>query len=153
MRRFTCCLSKEEIDVIYGLVDTLENYNNNIQLVYPTLEDPPILISGSGEKWSIGNFIELIPKNKILESFSLRYFNTGIASGVCTYEVHLFSGDIGEEIIFSKLRFARLSNQSGASPFPIISPVFNGGTRISAKMAVSLTTEETLKCSLAYYCL
>lgn len=140
--------SKLDSSLVY--LERLEDHNHNNQLVYPTLADPPQLISGTG-KWTLGNFIELIPANTINAPFDLHYFNTGIASLVGTYEVHLFSGALGSEVNFAKLRFARLSNQTGASPFPIMTPVFPANTRISGKLAVNATTQETLLCSLAYH--
>lgn len=139
------------LDTCITYLERLEDHNHNNQLVYPTLADPPQLISGSGAKWTLGNFIELIPANTINAPFDLHYFNTGIGSLVGTYEVHLFSGALGNEVNFAKIRLARLSNQTGASPFPIITPVFPANTRISGKLAVSVTTQETLLCSLAYH--
>jgi hypothetical protein len=138
------------LDTCIAYLDRLEDHNHNNQLVYPTLADPPQLISGTG-KWTLGNFIELIPANAIAYPFDLHYFNTGIGSLVGTYEVHLFSGTVGSEVNFAKLRFARLSNQTGASPFPIMTPVFPANTRISGKLAVNATTQETLLCSFAYH--
>lgn len=139
-----------KLDSIKTIVETLEDHIHNNQLVYPTLADPPQLISGTG-KWTLGNIIEIIPANTIAYPFDLHYFNTGIGSLVGTYEVHLFSGSAGNEVVFDKIRFARLSNQTGANPFPIISPVFPANTRISGKLAVNATTQETLLCSLAYH--
>jgi hypothetical protein len=132
-------------------LERLEEHNHNEQWVYPTLTTPPQLISGSGTAYTLGNFVELIPENAINAPFDLHFFNTGIASGVCTYEVHLFRGSVGNEVIFAKIRFARLTNQMGAYPFPLMTPVFPANTRISGKLATSLTTQETLNCSLAYH--
>jgi hypothetical protein len=139
-----------KLDSALVYLERLEDHNHNNQLVYPTLADPPQLVSGTG-KWTLGNFVELIPSNAITSPFDLHYFNTGIGSLVGTYEVHLFSGTLGNEVLFAKIRLARLSNQTGASPFPIMTPVFSANTRISAKLAVSVTTQETLLCSLAYH--
>jgi hypothetical protein len=149
MRRFNYCYSV--LNEIFDYLETLEEHNHNNQWVYPTLADPPQLTSGSGAKWTLGNLTEIIPANTINYPFDLHYFNTGIGSLVGTYEVHLFSGLSGSEICFAKLRFARLSNQMGASPFPIMTPIFPANTRISGKLAVSVTTQETLLCSLAYH--
>jgi len=139
-----------KLDNIISSLEIVTDHIHNGEMVYPTLADGITITSGTG-KWTLGNFVELIPANTINAPFDMHFFNTALASLVGTYEIHLYAGAVNSEVLFSKVRFARLSNQTGATPFPILTPVFPANTRISAKMAVNVVTQETLVCSIAYH--
>lgn len=135
--------------ILSDYIDIWDDHTHNTQLVYPTLAAPVTLTAGAGA-WNLGNYIEIIPSNLITVPFDIHFINNGLMSDVTTCELHLFKGNLGNEVLIGKYRFVRLSNQTGAIPMHVITPLLPANTRISGKLA-SAVGNTTLAVSLSYH--
>jgi hypothetical protein len=131
--------------------DTNSIYQKNfaIQKIRPSLADGFTLTSNA-EKWVMGEKVELIPTNSINVPFEIHFVGTGNASGLGSFEIHLFAGEIGAEVLIGQCRTVRVSNQTGPTSIPIQTPTQPANTRISASVARGTAGSETIAMGLFY---
>ena len=68
-----------------------------------------------------------------------------------TYEVELYAGAVGEEEEIGQFRAFRQSNQAGAAPSPMMTPIQPANTRISAKCATENGGCDTINIAVFYH--
>lgn len=125
---------------------------HSAQKTYPTMANSIVLTTGSGTAWTAGNFIEVVPANGITSPFDIHWISIGSVSLVGgTYYIELYSGAIGLEVSIGQCRAYRQANQAGAAPSPMTTAIQSANTRISAKVACSDATAETIGIALFYH--
>lgn len=135
-------------DNLYGKLSALLKHVHGTSYNYPTLAAGKTLTAGNG--WALGSKVEIVPASTIGDHFDIHWLNTGVASEVATYEIHLFKGGLGAEIFIGSQRTTRISNQAGALSIPIMTELLNANERISAAVASS-TNGATIVVSLTYH--
>ena len=121
---------------ILGYANTADHHIHSSSLCYPTLTNGIQVNTGSAG-WVLGNFTEIIPAGFISSAYDLHWVNFETASASGTYEIHLFSGAPGEEVLIAMARTVRDNNQYGISSVPIQMAIQPPGTRISSRIASS----------------
>lgn len=142
--------TKETIDSIDAAVEIISDHNHSVQKVYPTLANG-ITVTGGVDVWTLGNKIEVVPANTITAIFDIHYVNIGVTSATDTYEVVFYSGAEGAEVEIGRCRVTRTSNQSGAAPTPLQTPLIPANTRISASCATATSGADTIVLSVFYH--
>jgi hypothetical protein len=140
----------EEDNTLLGKIYILERHIHAIQKTYPYLADG-ITLTGGVQAWTLGNKIEVIPANFVNKLFDIHCINTGQASATDTYQIVLWTGLAGQEVISSSTRVVKDSQQSGILTKAIITPLFSPNTRISASLASKSGGSDTLVISVEYH--
>ncbi len=108
---------------------------HNPSVVYPIQADPIQLTAGIGA-WTEGSKVEIIAsgaKNDF--SFDIHHVILGDVSSNDDYEVRLYTGESGSEVLWGTCAFTRDSNQVKGSQIPIQGSPILKGTRISATLS------------------
>lgn len=108
---------------------------HNASVVYPIQADPVQLTAGTGA-WTEGVNTEIIAalaKNNF--SFDIHHVILGDVSANDDYEVRLYTGNSGSEVLWGTCAFTRDSNQVKGSQIPIQGSPIPKGTRISATLS------------------
>ena len=119
---------------LLGYSNTSYQHVHQPALCYPSLANGIQINTGSGA-WALGAFTQLIPTNEINHAFDIHWVNFESASNTGVYELHLYSGELGEEIEIARIRTVRDGAQTGIVNVPVQIPVQHANTRISAKVA------------------
>ena len=138
-------------DSLYALVKRIEG--NKQARVYPTLANSTLLTSGA-TPWLLGSFIQFVPVNTITSPFKIEYINfSAFSSQGNTVEVVLYSGLAGSEVEIGRVRANGGAAATGNKEpqMPIHCPILPANTRISAKMACSVTSAQTCTASIIYF--
>jgi hypothetical protein len=118
---------------------------------YPTLAAGKS-VQAASSAWTLGNFAEIIPANAIAAPFDIHYLNIEATPGAGTYEIHLYTGALGEEVEIGFVRTTKLlDGLTAAVSVPFQMDVVPKNTRISAKLASSLTNGPTVTFSAHYH--
>lgn len=143
---------KKLLDQIIASQHIQLEHIHSAQKTYPTMMNSIVLTTGSGAAWTLGNFIEVIPANAITSPFDIHWIGIGAVSAVgAVYEVELYAGALGAEVEIGQCRAYRQAQQSGAAPSPMMTAIMPANTRISAKVACSDATAETIAIALFYH--
>lgn len=119
---------------VLGFANVSYQHIHQPALCYPSLADG-IQVNTSATTWVLGAFTELIPANAINHAFDIHYITFEGASATGVYEMHLYAGEVGEEVEIARIRTVREGAQSGTADVPIQIPVQAANKRISAKLA------------------
>ena len=119
---------------VLGYANVSYKHVHNPAICYPTLADG-ITINTSSTAWTLGDFTEIIPANTINVEFDMHFINFEDSSTTGVYELHLFSGEVGEEVLIATIRTSRDANQSGITSVPVQVPVQHANARISGRLA------------------
>lgn len=119
---------------VLGYTNVSYQHVHNPAYCYPTLANG-VQVNTDANVWVLGNYTELIPTNTITKNFDIHWIQFENASANGVYELHLFRGEIGQEVFIGQVRTTRDSNQSGTSSVPIQVPVIPANSRISARVA------------------
>lgn len=124
-------------DSAYSILHILEEHAHDPSKVYPTLADGVNITGGAGS-WVLGSFVELIPASTITDKFDIHWVHVEAVSANDTYELVLYSGELGSEVEICRARFTKSTTAgAGASEFHVQTPIIPANTRISAKLASS----------------
>lgn len=135
---------------LLGYQNSLYQHVHNQSYCYPTLADGVVITGGAGV-WQLGNFIEIIPINGIINAFDIHWINFENASATDVYELVLYKGTVGNEVEIGRIRTSRDSAQSGTAKVPIQIPAQIANTRISAKVASKSGGGDTVTVSVYYH--
>ena len=137
--------------VIESQVNRLNNHAHSKTETYPTLASGKP-VQGSTIAWEYGNFAEIIPAGAIDKPFDIHYIKIESSPGTGVYEIHFFSGKLGEEVDIGSIRIVQPPGAfSTAMSVPFQRPIMPKGTRISAKMASTVTNTPTVVMSVQYH--
>lgn len=140
----------ESSNTLFGGHYILQKHIHGIQKTYPYLADA-VTLTGGTNAWTLGNKIEVIPADTITSPFDIHCVNTGSASVTDTYQIVLYSGSVGNEVIVGTTRVVKDSAMSSILTKAIISPIFPANTRISMALASKSGGNDTLTVSVEYH--
>lgn len=103
--------------------------------VYPDLADSILLTAGNTVAWGLGSFTEIIPANAIASSFDIHWVMISDISASDEYQLNLYSGASGSEVLIASIAFFRDSIFAQEGNLPIQVPIQAANARISAKLA------------------
>lgn len=132
------------------ILELIDDHNHSVELCSVDNAESPLITASTATAWSYGAFVELIGTASTDEPFDLHFLNSGAATEVTTYQIQLYKGLAGNEEVISTVRFARLSNQTGASSHPLMTPILPAGTRISGRCSAGVAGA-SVKVSLQYH--
>lgn len=135
---------------IYGILENLRKYTQSVNKVYPSLADN-VLVTGGTAAWELGSFVEIIPVNTITNYFNIHCMGLTYPSAVDCYQIELYSGGSGDEVLIAQVKVCRDTNQGSVSPTCIITPIIAPNTRISAKIATKGGGNDTITMALGYH--
>ena len=136
-------------DTLYGRTIAVYNNLHSTQHVYPTLAAGVTLTTGT-LAWALCAKTEIIPSGAITTPFDIHFMNIGIVNNQTTYEIQLFSGEVGHEVLISMARTSRNNPFGDVPQVPICAPIMLAGTRISASIAEAIIGSGTMVVSLYY---
>ncbi len=131
----------------YDKLHVLDEHFHSIESVYPTLAAGIDVLSGA--IWTLGNFVEIIPADTIIEDFDLHFLVLENVSDDETYELVFFN----VETEISRVRFAAdnpAGNRITVSPIPLQTEIQMKNSQIQAKLASS-GAAETVMISVIYH--
>jgi len=122
-------------DSLYGIAGFMAYYHvHSPAKVYPNLANPVNVVAGVGA-WTFGAYTEIVPENGITEAFDIHWVHTSEISAVDNYQLELYSGTVGNEVLIGSIAFSRDSNQVQTASQPIQIPPQPANTRITARLA------------------
>lgn len=130
-------------------VEVINQHLHNTSLVYPTLANG-VTVSAPDTAWTLGNPVEIIPANTIINAFDIHFIEVEACSAADVYEIVLYSGENIALIEIGRARTAKQTTNAGATSVPICCQIQPANTRIAAKLACK-TALRTLTISLAYH--
>jgi hypothetical protein len=136
-------------DTLYGRTIAVYNNLHSTQHVYPTLANGVTLTTGT-LAWALGAKTEIVPTGAIATPFDIHFMNVGFVNNQTTFEVQLFSGEIGHEVLISMGRTTRTDPFGSAPQIPICAPIMLANTRISAAIAEAQIGSGTMVASIYY---
>ena len=119
-------------DSAMAKLHVLDEHAHESSICFPSLADGVVVAGGAGV-WELGNFVEIIPANTILEKFDIHYISVEDLSAVDVYEIRLYAG----EVQIGCARVARTANQDSTTQVRIQVPIQPANTQIHAKVASS----------------
>ncbi len=138
----------DESNSVLGFLNTGYYHIHGRPFVYPDHADDVVLTS-SAAAWSItGAIIEVIPASTLANiDFDLHWINLSNLSANGTYQVDIFKGGAGSEVLIGSTRSSRSTNQSRNGPSRIQVAQQVAGTRISCRLSDSTGSAQTLQVS------
>jgi hypothetical protein len=128
-------LSGPGMDSLYGIAGFMAYYHvHSPSKIYPELADPIVITAGAGA-WNLGSLVEIIDNTVKTEAFDIHFLNLGALSASDDYELRLYSGESGLEVLWGACSFSRDTNQMRAAFVPIQGAPIPKNTRISAALA------------------
>lgn len=137
-------------DSVYGKCKTLLEHNHEQGKCYPSLANA-IEITGGAGAWALGNFVEVVPANGITSMYDIHWVHTSNASVTDEFQVNLYKGELGSEILICEVPITRDATQSGSIPAKSMSSLIAANTRISAKCASKSGGGDTIDIKLSYH--
>lgn len=128
----------------------MEEHIHSVQRVYPSLANAIQLVGGS-TAWALGAFVQVVPANAITDAFDVHYINTSNASAADNYQIELYAGSSGAEVLIAQTRIVRPLGVTQSIPMPIVTPVQLPNARISARLASASGGGDTLDISIFYH--
>ncbi len=124
-------------DIIEQQVEVIEDHNHNVQHCIPNLADGLNVIAGAGA-WTLGNFAVLIATGLLVQPFDIHMVHVGTFSASDIYQLNLYAGANGSEVLIAEVRFTRTNATNPGSILPCITPLLPAGTQVKAKLACKL---------------
>lgn len=122
--------------------------------VYPDHADN-VTLTSAAPAWSTdGDIIEVIPADTLTESaFDLHWIDIAELSGNSDFQIDVYAGAEGEEVLIGSVRTNRNSNLTREGEQYVQIPQQPSGTRISCKLSNSSASSETCTVSFSghYY--
>lgn len=137
-------------DSIYGKVKTLLEHVHEHGKCYPNLSDA-ITITGGVAGWALGSFVEIVPSDTITSPFDIHWIYTSSGSVSDEYQVNLYEGTLGNEVLICEVPVSRDAAQSGTITARVMTLIQAANTRISAKMASKSGGSDTIKIKILYH--
>ena len=135
---------------VYENSPTSDKHFHAIQKVYPTLANG-IVVTGGVAAWALGSFAVLIPANAITDAFDIHFLNIAAYNANDTFEIQLYAGPDGSEVLVGSARVTRTTNV-GASPLVHMQmPIQAPNTQIKCKVASQLGTSNFMTLSVQYH--
>ena len=131
-------------------IRAIEQHFHQKSFIYPDKADA-IELTAPAPAWTESSFIEIIPANSVANPFDIHF---GIVSDISAngqYQVDLYSGLEGEEILLNSLTFARSTNKSQEAYVPAQGRVLPANTRVIAKISCSATRQQTCGFKVYYH--
>lgn len=126
-------------------VNTINKHLHSSAKCHPSL-GAGIVVAGGAGIWQLGNSVEIIPVNTITSAFDIHWITFEAVSANETYELVLYTGDVGSEVEIGRVRaFA-----SALLNLPIQMPIQPPNARISAKLA-SASGGDSATISIQYH--
>jgi len=129
----------EEFNSIMAYLRTMYQHVHGETFVFPDLDDDFVLTSGAGAWGTGGALVEIIPAGGTDRPFDLHWMNIANMSADAEYQVKLYAGAPGEEVVIDPgIRSWRDSTflagveTTGAQAIQI--PQQSAGTRITARL-------------------
>lgn len=136
---------------IEALMKRINRHAHSPAKVYPTLAVGKS-VQAAATAWTLGNFAEIIPANTIDGPFDIHFLNIEASPTSDIFEIVLYKGLSGEEEEVGRIRTIPPSATYSISlSMPFQMDIVPKGTRISAKVASSLTTSPTVTFSVQYH--
>lgn len=135
---------------IIARLDTINDHLHSMALVYPALA-AAVTLTASATPWTFGNYAEIVPINTITSYFDIHYSIVGNISNDGDYLVSIAKGGVGAEILIAQFGFTRTTNQVRAGYLPVHTPIQVANTRISARIASSVSSATTAAIKLMYH--
>jgi hypothetical protein len=134
---------------LVSAVHTLEEHIHHSQKVFPTLSDP-ITLTSAGGAWNLGTIVEVVPVDTITSDFDIHWLAFSSASATDDYEIEIYSGLGGAEVLIASTKTYKQATQAGSAPSPVMTPIQPANTRISAAVA-SGTGGDDIDISIIYH--
>jgi hypothetical protein len=119
---------------VYSILYTLLAHCHSVQLCMPTLAGG-VTVTAAGGAWTLGNFVVIIATNAVTDPFDIHQIHVGTFSASDIYQLELYSGANGAEVLIAQVRFSRTSNTNPGSILPVITPILPANTQVKAKLA------------------
>lgn len=120
---------------LYSLAYTMSKHMHGIQLCKPKLAGGLNVISGAGAWGLSASYVVLFATNEVTSPFDIHQIHVGSFSANDIYQLELYSGANGAEVLISQVRFSRTSNTNPGSILPCITPIIPANTQVKARLA------------------
>ena len=125
----------ENGDSIYSKLYTLSDHAHGVQLCKPTLAGG-ITVTAAAGAWALSAaYTVLFATNEVNAPFDIHQIHVGTFTGNDIFQLELYSGANGAEVLAAQVRFSRTNATNPGSILPCITPLFPANTQIKAKLA------------------
>ena len=125
----------EDGDSAYSKLYILGHHAHGIQLCKPTLAGGITVTSGAGAWGLSASYVVVFATNEITSKFDIHQIHVGSFSASDIYQLELYSGANGAEVLIAQVRFSRTSNTNPGSILPCITPLIPANTQVKARLA------------------
>lgn len=132
-----------------ALMHILEEHEHSVQKVYPPGADA-ITLTGAAGAWAEGAKTEIVPANGITSNFDI-HWATIVGGANDQYEIYLYAGGVGAEVLIATIPFQRVGVQTAAFQAAVMTPIIAANQRISASCASSGGGAATCTLKLSYH--
>lgn len=133
---------------IYSLTHTMEEHIHNSVFIRPDLAPHVTITKATGIWAAYPTPTQIIAANDITSPFDLHFMNLTGITATGGYQIALYSGAPGAEVLIGSYGFARNSVVSQEGTRPILTPLFPANTRISAALSGSMNAQESVNIKL-----
>ena len=125
----------EDGNSIYSKLYVLSDHAHGVQLCKPTLAGG-ITVTAAAGAWALSSaYTVLFATNEVNAPFDIHQIHIGTFTGNDIFQLELYSGANGAEVLAAQVRFSRTNNTNPGSILPCITPLFPANTQIKAKLA------------------
>jgi len=133
-------------DSLAARAHTTDEHNHSAGDVYPSLAND-VQIAAAAGAWALGAFTEIVPAGGITDDFDIHFIEVSTASANDVYELWLYA----VEVLISKVRFARTTNQVRISAKPTQTIIIPANTQIQGKLATQAGGSKTADLSIQFH--
>jgi len=120
---------------IYSKLYTLSDHVHGVQLCIPDKADG-ISVTAGALAWALSAaYTVVIATNAVDAPFDIHQIHIGTFTGNDIFQLELYSGANGAEVLAAQVRFSRTNNTNPGSILPCITPLFPANTQVKAKLA------------------
>ncbi len=141
-----------DVNTISGKIEQLIEHFHSVGNATPELANPISLQKASGAWAAYPTPTEIIAAGVIADDFDIHWVTVSAISANGDYTIRLYQGGAGSEELIDVLPVARNAVQSQEGSTPALTPLMDGGTRISAALSSGNIAQDTVEIKLRWHC-
>ena len=125
----------EDGNSIYSKLYVLSDHAHGVQLCKPDKADG-ISVTAGALAWALSAaYTVVIATNAVDAPFDIHMVHVGTFTATDVYQLELYSGANGAEVLIAQVRFSRINATNPGSILPCITPLLPANTQVKAKLA------------------
>lgn len=137
-------------DNLYARMHTQYEHTHSVSRYFPSLA-ANVSITAGATAFSLGTITTVVPANTITSDFDIHFMHLTNASAAGNYIIRLYQGSTGSEIQVGEVRITQAVGLANLAPVPVMTPLMNANTRVSAAVATSTSGAASIDIALNYH--